>query len=304
MAPLRFALFCKTFSGDLARFGHLLESVERHAASELRFFVSIPRNEHQLFEDRFGSRRFECLFDEDLWPRLSKRGWRNQQLVKLGAYRADFADAWFWFDSDTYFVRDFSAKDFVRDGKIAAITSHTRHVLDDNEAVIRGYLDDQSSLPSLTSDFEKWQQTGYTPLTRSAVNWRRLRDYFVKPKVDETLKRPREFFGRPGPGLEYMPCAVWTRESLQSFERHLDTKYGWSFEKMITHAPWEAVWVGEWELFRGAPGRYFIEPPMLHIHKDETILRARSLGLNESTVANGYLGLQLAARHQLIERLD
>lgn len=304
MAPLRFALFCKTFSGDLTRFAQLLESVERHAAPELRLFISIPRKEQALFHARFGSGRFECLFDEDLWPRLSKRGWRNQQLIKLGAYRANFADAWFWFDSDTYFVRDFSSKDFVRDGKVAAVTSRTRHVLDDNEVAVRSYLDNQSVLPSLSSDVEEWQKIGYAPRTRTAVKWLRLRDHFVKPNVDDTLARPRQFFGRPGPGLEYLPCSVWTRESLQSLEQHLDTNYGWSFEDMIAYAPWEAVWVGEWELFRGAPGRYFIEPPMLHIHKDETILRARSLGLTESVVAKGYLGLQLAARHQLIERLD
>lgn len=300
----RFALFCKTFSGDLDRFGQLLESVERYASSELRLFISIPRNEHRLFLDRFGSGRFECLFDEELSPTRSKRGWQKQQLVKLGAHRANFADAWFWFDSDTYFVRSFSAKDFIRDGEVATIASRTRHVLDDNEAVLLSYLEDPTCLPKLEPEVARWKATGYRPMSPARARWQRVKDHIVKPKVDATIPRIAAFFGRPGTAVEFMPCSVWTRESLQSLEQYLDSRYGWTFEDMISFAPWEAVWVGEWEFFRGAPGRRFIESPMLHIREDATILRVRGMGVTEAKVANAYLGIQLAARHQSIPRLD
>lgn len=301
---IRFALFCKTFSGDLERFALALDSVERHAASDLRLFISIPRAEHGLFLNRLGTGRFECLCDEDLSPPVFKRGWRNQQLVKLALGRANIADAWLWFDSDGYFVRNFSATDFVRDGKVAMVISHTHHILDDNEAAVLAYLDDPANLPAVSPDVAQWAANGYVARSPWSAKWQRLRDRVFSPKVNDTLARIPPFFGRRGPTLEYLPCSVWTRDSLLSLERHLDANYGWSFSDMIAFAPWEAVWVGEWELFRGATERFFIEPPMLHIRDDATILRARSLGLTESRVATRYFGINLAARHQDIPRLD
>jgi hypothetical protein len=301
--PQRFGLFCKTFAPDVERFQQLLESIERHAESGLQLTVSIPRGDATLFHDRFGTERFRTVFDEDITHKTHRRGWRTQQLVKLWAYRANFADAWLWVDSDSYFIRDFKVSDFVRDGKVAAIVSRKRHVLDDHEADVLRYLEDASSIPP-----PRLNEIGATaePTSRPSRWSLRLtqwRDRLHSPPPDIALGRVAWFFGRESVPLEYLPCAVWTTESLTSFEQYLMSNYGWSFCDLINFAPWEAAWVGEWELSRGAPNRFFIEPPMLHIREDETILRARKMGLTAERIASRYHGIVLAARHQTIATL-
>jgi hypothetical protein len=300
---VRFGLFCKTFAPDIDRFAILLESVERHAERGLPFVVSMPRSDAALFRDRFGEGRFRVVYDEDLVKDTHRRGWRTQQLVKLWAYRADFADAWLWVDSDSYFLRPFGAADFVRDGKIAAIATHRRHVLDDHEQDILDYLDDAATTPPLTVEQVREASSWGPVQSRLSATMTRWIDAVRSPTTNGTLPRIPRFFGRLAAPLEYLPCAVWTTESLRSLEDHIESRYGWSFKDMINFAPWEAVWVGEWEFFRGAPGRFFIEPPMLHIREDRTILRAREIGLTAERIATRYGGVVLAARHQSIAML-
>jgi hypothetical protein len=299
-----FAVFCKTFGPDIDRFARLLETFEQHNPSRLPFFVSIPREHRQLFHDRFGTQRYITMFDEDVLTKQVKRGWRSQQLVKLYAGLTGFADAWLWVDSDCYFARDFDETDFIKDGRVALICTELRHIWEDQQAEVLAYINDPHSVRRMAhSDLAKWGASG-----RLMSSWRAMLqlavDRVVPPKTDPTVHRIRRFFGRTGGVLEYMPCAVWTRESLVSLEEQVLKPRGWTFHTLINFAPWEAIWIGEWELFRGAKGRFFIEPPLLHIRTDEGITQARKLGISERVVATRYLGLQLAARHQQLDSLD
>lgn len=303
LPPKRFGLFCKTFAPDIDRFEQLLESIERHAESGLEFTVSMPQGDAALFHDRFGTGRFRTVFDEDITRETHRRGWRTQQLIKLWAYRADFADAWLWVDSDSYFIRDFKVSDFMRDGKVAAVVSRQRHVLDDHEAEILRYLEDPASIPPLHRGEIRATSQAITRPSRWSIRLTQWRDRLRSPPADSALQRIAPFFGRNSTPLEYLPCGVWTTESLTSLEQYLMSTYGWTFCDVIRFAPWEAAWVGEWELLRGAPNRFFIEPPMLHIREDKTILRARELGLTAERIASRYHGIVLAARHQSIATL-
>jgi hypothetical protein len=304
---MRFSLFCKSFRNDLSRFVRLLDSAEQHSDGKVPFVLSVPRSDRSLFLDRIGTGRVNLLCDEDILGQLTQQSWRQQQLVKLNAWRVDFADAWLGVDSDFYFVRPFGPNDFVRaDGRVAFVASTRSHVLDDELQAAQG------------SDFVAWLRGTGTlasgwPGTPEYVDRKRLGtigwyeswlDAVRRPSHLTRLERIQAFFGRMGPVLNFMPGPVWTRDCLESLENEFLRPRNLDFNALIKHSPWEAVWAGEWEVWRGLPNRYAIEQPFLHIRSDATIIRARSEGLTENTVATRYLGLQLAARHQEFETLD
>lgn len=299
---MRFALFCKSFGPDIERFARLLSSIERHDRAHIPFVVSVPRPDKALFVNRFGSDRIQFVTDEEVLGRDVKQSWRTQQLVKLLAWRMNFADAWFLVDSDYYFIRDFGVEDFVRGESAALFASLFSHILDDHEPVIREYLNGEG--PRATPSREEcsvWRSAApvgtLPPLTR-------LLDRVRKPPVDHMLSRVQHLFQRQGPELHFLPGPLWTRDSLESMHRDWLEPNRLSVEDLIRFAPWEAVWVGEWEFHRGLPNRHLLPLPLLHVRSDDAIRRARATGLTEAKVAQRYLGIQLAARHQELLQLD
>jgi hypothetical protein len=134
--------------------------------------------------------------------------------------------------------------------------------------------------------------------------WQRWIDAVRRTSYEARLPRIASFFGRTGPTLYYLPGAIWTKESVRSFEEQVLARLRMTFADLLRYAPWEANWIGEWVIASGMHNRHIIESPFLHIRSDDAILRARREGLDESRLAARYLGLQLAARHQQYERLD
>ena len=300
---MRFSLFCKSFRDDLERFVRLLDSVERHNTDSLPFVLSVPSADLEQFKNRIGTRRVEFLTDEQILGREAKQSWSSQQLVKLYAWRQDFADAWLLVDSDYYFIRAFSKQDFLDDaGRVALVAAAQRHVLDDHWPQIATYLS-SGTLPESPVE----ARLGQAGDARALPAFPRLRlalDGVLGTGVIDKLPRIQGFFGRAGIVRNYMPGPVWTAACLRSMERELLDPRAASFETLIRYSPWESVWVGEWELFRGMPGRFLADSALLHVYKDETILRCREEGLGEQAIAARYLGLQLAARHQRLLELD
>ncbi len=299
---MKFAIFTKTFRDDLRRFLKLLSSVEEFNVERIPYYISVPSADRQLFLDAIGSRQVHVLTDEEILGSKLTQSWKGQQLVKLQVWRTGFADAWFWFDSDSYFIRDFTVADFIRnDGSVALPASRSSHVLDTHWESILAYMDDPSAFSLATA-----AEIGCAPALslRAIPAFQRVADALRRPSHDTRLLRIARFFGRTGCPLHYLPGAIWTRTSLSSFEEQVLAPFGMSYEDLLRFSPWEGVWIGEWEVASGMRGRHAIESPLLHISSDKTIHRARAAGLTESRLAARYLGIQLAARHQLLESLD
>ena len=127
-------------------------------------------------------------------------------------------------------------------------------------------------------------------------------DVIKKPDLGRRGDRLQAYFGREGPMLVTMPGPVWTLESLRSFEEVILSPRRLGFVDLLHHAPWEARWVGEWEVSQGCPGRFLVEPYFLHFSSDEAILAARAAGWSTEDFRARYLGLALAAGHQTIQR--
>jgi hypothetical protein len=115
------ALFVKSYRPDLALVHRLLNSISRHNRDRIGVFISVPVDDVVGFQNL--SRRFtdvSVLADDHFRiPQVDQKIWGfapgyiTQQLVKLSAQRLSEARNYLILDSDTYFIRDFEAKDFI-----------------------------------------------------------------------------------------------------------------------------------------------------------------------------------------------
>ncbi len=299
--PVRFGIFCKSFRRDVSRAQKLVSSIERFARGDVACVISVPNSDHQLFRDRIGSGRVELITDDEILGKSIKQNWRTQQIVKLRAHRLGFADAWLVLDSDMAFIRDFSAADFVGpDGTVALVASRLLHLFELHEKELGEYVRGQRELGTLSAE----EARGFADASRpngDLPRLFRLRDALWRPPAESLIPRVRALFPRSGPELNYLPAAVWTRESLQTFESEYLEPRGIGYEDIIRYSPWEGVWVGEWEIRRRLPGRRPAESFFLHFKSDAGIERARAAGFTTADFATRYVGMQLAAGHQEIE---
>ncbi|HVW29461.1 MAG TPA: DUF6492 family protein [Polyangiaceae bacterium] len=285
----------------MSRVEKLVASIERFARGEMSCVLSVPEIDRQLFRDRIGTERVTFVTDEEIVQRRIEQNWRTQQLVKLYAHRLGFADTWLLLDSDMAFIRDFSAADFVdADGTVPLVASRLLHVFDRYEKELSGYLLGQHDLRTLTVEEARTLADASRP-DRDIPLLPRLLGAAGWPSPEARMHRVRATFPRTGPELFYLPTAVWTRDSLQSLETEYLEPRGLRFEDLIHYSPWEAVWVGEWEIRRRLPKRRPSEPFFLHFISDAAIERARAAGFTTAHFAARYVGLQLAAGHQNIE---
>jgi len=84
MSEPNLAIFCKSYAGDLTRFGRLWESIEKHNHDRLPVYVSVPESEQQLFQQHIG--------------RPDGLTWLTDEEIV---------------DSESEFLRDFGFPDFV-----------------------------------------------------------------------------------------------------------------------------------------------------------------------------------------------
>jgi hypothetical protein len=292
----RFALFCKSFRRDVSRCVRLVESVQRYAQGPVPVVLSVPAADLPLFRSSLPSAGVELVTDEAIVGGPLKQSWRTQQIVKLEAWRLDFADVWLIVDSDGAFVRPFSAADFIdAEGRVAFVGSRILHLFDQHERALLAYMREGRGLdlPDLAQLLA--MRGGRAPL--AIPRTQRVIDAIAKSPLDTRIVRIQSFFDRRGPELHFQPMPVWTRESFQALDRELLAPRRLSAADLIRYSPWEAIWMGEWEIYRGLPNRYVAECFFLHFISDRAMQQARSAGLVTDDVAKRYVGLILAAGH-------
>ena len=115
------AIFVKSHGPDLPLVHRLLDSMSRHNRDRISAFISVPVGDVGAFQDL--SRRFNdvsVLADDHFGiPTIDRKIWGfapgyiSQQLVKLSVQRLSEARNYVMLDSDIYFIRDFTTKDFI-----------------------------------------------------------------------------------------------------------------------------------------------------------------------------------------------
>lgn len=119
-----FSLYCKTYNKDFKSFKRLLASFEKFNKDNIKFFVSVPEADFELFKE-FDGGNVKLITDESFagqyfetekYSRYSI-GYINQEICKLAFFEAGYAENYLCLDSDVQFIRDFYIKDFMADSK-------------------------------------------------------------------------------------------------------------------------------------------------------------------------------------------
>jgi hypothetical protein len=306
VVTVRLGVFCKSFRRDLGRVRQLLDTVQIHDRDGWPVALSVPAADEELFRGHLGGHypRLHLVTDEFLVGGPITQSWRSQQIVKLHLDRLDLADAWLLVDSDFYFVRDFTVRDFVDDqGRLGFVVSRERLAYEPSNPQLMSHVHGSRAL---------------TPLTREALlalavpgaeygtipAFHGLRDALVRPTNFELQRRIRRVFRRQGSPLEYMPGPVWSRHALARFRAEFLSPRGLDARKLIEYSPWEYVWLGEWMIANGCANVFPMEPVFLHFDSDAAIAHAKNRGLTKARIAERYLGIALAAGHTPRERFD
>jgi hypothetical protein len=130
----RLEIITCSYRPDLQRCRRLCNSIDRYVPRDIRHTVIVPPRDYAHFAPLQDARRTVLTTSDVLPARFNQlpgsdklwvdrmgwpvRGWVMQQLVKLSASRATFAEFLLFADSDLQFLRDFDTRDFCRDGKL------------------------------------------------------------------------------------------------------------------------------------------------------------------------------------------
>lgn len=211
------SLYCKSFRTDLKRVVRLAESITQFNRDGLPFVISVPQGDLALFREHLHGLELTLLPDEEIVRANAQLdasavavmpGYLSQQIVKSEFWRLGLSDAYLCLDSDSLFIRPFTASEFIaNDGTPYTVIGEAHELLSD--AMVRG---------------------------KSSViqNFRR------------EAKLVQDFFGRNGKAYSFGPMPmVWHRAVWESLESHFLKPQNMNFADAIALAPLESRWYGE-----------------------------------------------------------
>jgi len=255
-------IFCKSYQRDLERAAVMAESVRRFNCDGLPLYISVPQTDLEMFQQRIGMDGVNWLCDEDIIranPELDVAAYHalpghiSQQVVKAEFWRVNPAPNSVCIDSDSRFIRDFHASDFLAsDG-----TPYT--ILHEGKPFIEFCL---------THGIRETE-----------------RHYEV---MCEDMRR---VFGRTGPSYAFNPFPViWNRKVWQDLQQRFEAEGSDIMQAIVAH-PYESSWYGEALLkYRSIPllPREPIFKAYLYFEEYE---RDKRDGMTEDMLARFYLGV-------------
>lgn len=250
-----FAMYCKTYRGDLARAQVLVETWRRFNTDGLQLTLSCPADDLPLFAPLAGGQvrlvADESFAGDHLLPG-PRAGYINQQICKLNFFRTGLADNYVNLDSDTVFIRPFGAHDFMH----APGVPYTVLVMDKDLSIERHYRH---------------------------VHWieRQKLVAEVYAQVGVADRRLRTCHG----------AQVFNAGVLDTLHSRFLRSKGWTYADMLAVAPYEFSWYNVWfQACRQVP-EYAVEPffKILHMRPDYILSRLRNL--READYAEAYVGL-------------
>lgn len=256
------SIFCKSYFGDLERAALLVRSVGCFNRDGLSFYMSVPADDLPLFKDRFKDERVILLRDEDIIaanPDIvadvyrSLPGHLSQQIVKSEFWRINPAENYLCVDSDSRFIREFTANDFLApDG-----TPYT-------------VLHEDKDYQAFCTAFE---------IEDAGQNFK------------QTAIAMQRRFGRSGPLYNFGPFpVVWSRKVWQAFDSALKNR-GESIIDAILAMPHEASWYGETLLAHQTIPLIPIEPLFKAYLYYEQFEHDQKHNISENLLSRYYLGV-------------
>ena len=273
------SIFCKSYRGDLVPAIAMEESVRRFNRDSLPLYISVPKGDLDLFKNRIGTDGVTWLADEDiiganpaidLNTYLTLPGHISQQIVKAEFWRVNPCENCVCIDSDSRFIRDFFAHDFL------SAEGHPYTIMHEGKPFMVFCM---------------------------ASGIRETELYFET--MSDEMKR---YFGRQGPSYSYNPFPViWSSKVWRALLAKLEEEKINMLDAIVAH-PYESSWYGE-ALLKYRPIPLLPKEPIfkaylyLEEYEDD-----RKLGVDEAMLAQFYLGVVYQSnwyprRLQLLKRI-
>jgi hypothetical protein len=240
----------------------MADSVRRHNRDGLTLYISVPKDDLELFQHRMGMDWINWLCDEDVIhanPALDMETYRalpghiSQQIVKAEFWRMNPTSNSVCIDSDSRFIRDFYVGDFLApDGTPYIILHESKPFME--FCLTHGIRETERHYETMCEDM-------------------------------------RQVFGRNGLSYAFNPFPViWSNKVWQALSAQLEAEGSNIMQAIVAH-PYESSWYGEALLkYRSIPllPREPIFKAYLYFEEYE---RDKRDGMTEEMLARFYLGV-------------
>lgn len=256
------SIFCKSYRDDLERAVTLVSSIRRFNRDGLPFYMSVPADDFALFKDKLKNERVTLLSDENIIasnPAIALDAYRSlpghlsQQIVKSEFWRINPAENYLCVDSDSRFIREFTANDFLAPDGTPYTILH----------------EDKEYLAFCTA----------LQIEDAGQNFK------------QTARAMQQRFGRSGPLYNFGPFpVVWNRKIWQTLDNILKSR-GESIVDAILGMPHEASWYGETLLAHQSIPLIPIEPLFKAYLYYEQFEHDQKNRVTENLLSRYYLGV-------------
>jgi hypothetical protein len=251
-------MLLKSYGRDLEYARRLVQSFHQHNTDEIALYCVVPPEDVSLFSS-LGSATVTVLSEAELDTHLVsedlngyRRGYINQEIVKLSFWELGLAEDYFCVDSEAVFIRDFTRADFIApDGYPYTV------LVEDNELKVE---------PRYYS--EHW-------VTRERMI-RRIADEIG---FDEPILRTCH-------GHQVFSASV-----LRSFVDDFLSGRGWDYRDALAVSPYEFSWYNLWLQKSRVIPIHQREPLVKVFHNESQHLEYVMRGIQVEDIARGYLAV-------------
>lgn len=260
VAAENFVIYCKSYHKDLKSFERLFMSYNRFNRDNIKFFLSIPAADFELFK-KFDSDNVKVITDESFAGMYLETenhpkhpmGYVNQQICKLAFFETGYAKNYFCVDSDAQFIRDFYLKDFM--------------------------ADENTPYTVLIQDKELSCEKFYRRFTKT-------RSAYIKQIFKEIGLNDRRY--RTCQGMQVLNSKV-----LRSFKEEYMTVKGYSYKDLIKISPLEFTWYNAWFQKCKIVPEMAVEPFFKTFHSRVEYIFARFRCIKFENYTKEYIGMVL-----------
>lgn len=214
----KIVLYCKSYKNDVYRVKTLLDSINKFNLDKIPFYISVPNNDIEVFKTVLGEDNYILIKDEDI--DINNEGWKGQQIVKSQFWKLRLCENYLCIDSDCFFIRPFSTKDFMFDNETPYTVCHEyKHF------------------------FEFFEKHPY-------ISSNQLMTFDPRKSFEEERQHIMGLFQREGVIYDFGPGpTIWSSKVWQSLEENYIKYNNTTLSKLIELNGSEFTWYGEWLLY-------------------------------------------------------
>ena len=249
----KIVLYCKSFNKDFERVKVLLESINKYNMDNIPFYISVPKNDYNLFSQL---ERANIIMDDDIFP-LVDNNWVSQQIIKSNFWKLNLTENYLCIDSDSYFIKPFYISDFLFN--------------DDTPYTV---IHEQKELFSWS--VTKIKELGFDP----------------KGGFIDDRKKIMDLFNRQSRFYDFGPSPIiWSSKVWKSLEENYMIPNNLTFPQLIDYSHSEFSWYGEALLAFKAIEIYPIEPLFKVFHYPQQYIEYKQQNVTEEMIAQNYMGI-------------